>query len=630
MRSIHYWRKAGAASAPANIVVFDCETTFGPAAAIDGGELQTLRMGVAIAYRLEKGKRTRVKRLVFRTADEFWQLVLSRLDKRRPIWVFAHNIAYDLGCVGGWLWLRKNGYKTRKAAVSTQLFYLKGTVNGSVVIFCDTLNYFRCSLASLGKSVGLPKLDMPPYDAPDSVWEHYCANDVEVAARGVDKLIGFGREHLLGPWQPSIAGLSFSAFRSTFMQHQVLVHGNRAALDLERKAYCGGVVDIPVIEKKITGPIYELDVCSMYPHCCTLSLPTKIKGDGRRYGIRGIKNLAKNYLVFAEVDIETDKQTYPVKQRRGTYYPTGRFRTALAHPELMLAIANNDVREVHYVAFYEHAPIFRGYMEWMIDKKIHYERAADDAFRTVCKYYGNNLYGKTGQMTPRWQEWGKASLMQLEEIHGLKPGALELWYNNPPTLYLFEELFRFPMIPLPIEVRDMYGCVELKVRETESRESCPAIAATVTSYARLILRSYQQIAGVGNWFYSDTDSIWVNERGRRNLMRHDCVRQDTLGYLSEKGIHNWLVVHGPKDYETDTTVKRKGIRPNAVVQPDGGFKQLQFPSALTQIRDGHTDGVFVRHITKHLRRTITRVRVNPDGTTRPLLFPSENPEGGKR
>ena len=626
VRKAHYWKVAGASSAPSNIMVFDCETVFGPSAEVPGGELQKLRLGVAIAYRLEHGTRTRIHRIVFRTADEFWQFVISRLDKKRPLWVFAHNIAYDLGCVSGYGWIMRSGYTTSKAAVSGQLFFLKGHFDGKPLNFCDTINYFRCSLASLGNSVGRAKLEMPTPEAPDETWIEYCGNDVEVAALGIDKLIQFGREHALGPWQPSIAGLAFSAYRSSFMSHKVLVHPYKQALITERTAYYGGVVDTPLVKRKIPGPIYELDVCSMYPHCCTYDLPTKFVRDGRRYGLQAVKRLAEKYLVFADVDLDSPDTQYPVKQRKGTYYPVGTFRTCLAHPELMYAVEHGHVKYLHYISVYEKAPIFKYYMEWFVSRKIEYELAGDDAFRTVCKYYANNLYGKTGQMTPHWQEWGRDSLTQLEEIHGLSEGSLEQWYDKPPDLFLPEETFRFPTIPIPIEVRDIYGVVELKLRQSESRESCPAIAATVTSYARLLLRSYQRIASPGHWFYSDTDSIWVDETGKTNLETAGAIRQDTLGYLSVKSEHSWLVVHGPKDYETSNTVKLKGVSRNAKLTDDGGFRQLQFPSAITQIRDGVDNGVYVRHVTKHLSRCVTKAKVLTTGETVPLNFPDDNPE----
>jgi hypothetical protein len=528
--------------------------------------------------------------------------------------------------VNGWRWITGTSYKVEKCAVSGQIFYLKGYINGCGLVFCDTTNYFRCSLAELGKSVGVPKLEMPAYDAPDAEWERYCMNDVEVTAAGMDALRDFSRSNALGPWAPSIAGLSFTAFRSCFLKDKVLVHNYRSVLELERGCYYGGVVDTPVVNVKIPGPVYELDVCSMYPAVCRNPLPTRFRHDGCRYGLEAVASLAERFMVAARVDLDSPDYPYPVRQQRGTYFATGRFTTDLAHPELLAAVGRGHVKYVRYLAYYDRSEMFREYMEFFTTKKGEYEREGNKAFRTLTKYYANSLYGKTGQLSPQWRQWGEEALRVLEERYGLKPGELEKWYGKPPTLYEAEEGFRFPQIPEPVSVRDLYGVVEVQCGETESRESCPVVAATVTSYARELLRSYQTTAGAGHWYYSDTDSIWVDPAGLANLEAAGCVRDNQLGFLSLKDTHSWMIVYAPKDYETDLTLKRKGIRGSAEPSPSGGWLQPQFPGALQQLRDGIHSGVYVRTVDKHLARSPTKCKVLPGGHTRPLCFPAENPE----
>jgi DNA polymerase type B, organellar and viral len=491
---------------------------------------------------------------------------------------------------------------------------------------CDTLNYFQTSLASLGKSIGLPKLPMPRDEDNDEVWEHYCSNDVDVAATAVDALIAFVRVNNLGPWQPTTASLAFSAYRSAHMKHKVLVHTYRPVIKLERECYYGGIVDTPVVDRKIDGPIYELDVCSMYPAVCRCDLPYHFVGWTYATSVGELERLSKDYHLAAKVTLETITDVYPVRLANGTYYPHGRYTTSLAHPELMEAIHRGQVQKVHQVSWYRRAPIFATYMDWMVEHKQAYGVQGNDAFRTACKLLANSLYGKCGQKTPRWVQWGRDALKILESVHGLPTGTLSAWYNNPPDLYLPEEVIHLTGIRDGVPVRDIYGVVELKIGDWESRDSCPIIAATVTSYARVLLRNLQRIAGNGHWFYSDTDSIWVDQTGRENLLADGQLQSDVLGFLSLRSAHDWLTVHSPKDYETPDMVKRKGVRPNAEEISPGTFRQLQFPGAKTQILDGLDGGVYVRHLVKSLHRTITRCVVMADGNTRPLVFPDELPD----
>lgn len=626
MRKPHYWRHAGAASAPANVLVFDCETWHDYAALVPGGELQTLRLGVAYAYRLERGRRTRFQRITFKDRHTFWEFLHSRLDKRRPLWVVGHNLGYDWGVVGGWGVVTGEHYGVQKAAVSNQLFYMKGVYKGCGLTLVDTFNYYRTSLAAIGKSLGLAKLGFPKQTDPDDVWETYCDRDVEVTALALDNLIQFVRTEQLGPWQASIAGLAFSAFRARFMRDKVLVHVNPPALRLERAAYCGGIVDTPRVGRVLVSPVHEMDVCSMYPAVCRYPLPTRLKGCTARIGDKVVRKLMKDYSVIADVTVDTNDYPYPVKLKDGTYYPLGTYRCTLAHPELEAAFQRGHVKYIHRAAWYYQAPLLKEYMEFFVGKKTEFRHAGNEAWATVAKYFANNLYGKTGQLTPQWREWGPDAMRLLETRYNLPPDSLSRYDDKPPTLYSLEETMELHGVPEVVHVRDYYNVVEVKVGESESRESCPAIAATVTSYARVLLREYQAIAGPGEWFYSDTDSIWVSDTGRKRLEASGRVGDEVLGYLSCKGTHEWLHVYGPKDYETPTFRRLKGVKASAKSDGKGGWVQLQFPSPLTQIADGADGGVFVRHITKRLKRQLKRCKVTEDGSTRPLRFPTEYPK----
>jgi hypothetical protein len=633
IRPPHYWRPAGAASAPSNIMVFDTETWHGERAACPGGEFHTLRLGCYLAYRLERTGRSRVVRGAFRTAADFWTALRKRLDERRPLWLFAHNLPYDLGVVDGWGVITGDSFLCDKLAVSGTLTWVKGTLDGYPINLADTLNWYKCPLASIGKAVGIPKQTMPSQEATDDTWERYCQNDVDVTAAGVDRLIEFVRAEELGPWQPTIAGLAFSGFRSRFMSHKVLCHSDPAVLKLERAAYYGGLVDCPRVGVRIPGPIYEADVCSMYPSVCMRPLPTKLLGKGRGLTTRDLERLLKKRHVIAEVTLATTTHTYPCRLKGGVYYPTGAYRTTLATPELMLALDRGHVRRVHLAAWYVAEPCFAEYMGHFVGAKERYKADGNEAFSTIAKYLANSLYGKTGQTSPVWREWNAAAMRILESDNGLSPGALSRYDDKPPSLYHPEETCIIPEVREPLEVRDLWGFVEVRIGERESRDSCPAIAATVTSYARCLLRSYQETAGRGNWFYSDTDSLWVNAAGFANLASAGCVSPGVLGKLAVKTddsgqplAHSVLVVHGPKDYETDHVRRLKGVRASAEPTADGGWRQLHFPTALGQIRDRRDGGVLVKSVTKHLRREFRRIVVGRGGHTRPMRFPHECPE----
>jgi hypothetical protein len=623
MRKAHYWKSSNRASTPSNMLVVDVETWHGDKAKCVGGELHTLRLGCALAYRLDKGERTREHRLLFTTAEQFWLFAGSRLDKRRPLWIWAHNANYDLGILNAWSIICSPEFATDKAALSNTMVWITGQWRGFPITFCDTMNYYHSSLASVGKAVGLDKMVMPEQGQPDHIWAAYCWNDVEITALAIDSLCRFTREQELGPWGPSIASLAFSGYRTKYMSHKVLVHADRDVLKMERESYHGGIVATNYIGRVPASPVYEVDVCSMFPAMALKPLPVKLLGSSRKMSSTRLLEMSKEVMLCANVRLETQKETYPVVTPKGTYYPTGSYTTSLAHPELLQALRLGLVRWVNYCSWYTKGTIFKRYMSDFVRLKSSYRSGGNEAFATLCKYYANNLYGKTGQQSPVWREWSADTLTLIEEQRGLPTGCLSSLAHPVPDLHMREETIGYLDLDVILKVRNYWGVVEVQCEPTESRDSCPIIAATITSYARLLLRNLQDVCGGKHWYYSDTDSLWVDSVGLHNLRNKNWLADDAIGKLSLVREHQYLIVHGNKDYETDSVTKLKGIRARAVKGADGRYTQEHFPSAAAQMRRGPDGKLFVQSITKRLARTVDRCHVNADGFTRPLVFPDE-------
>ena len=624
-RTPHYWRASGRTALPDTFLVFDSETQPTPAPRGLVGEFHVLRLGVAMSFRLERGRRTRLSEVVYHSPAEFWGFVGRRLSADRPLWLLAHNLAFDLGTVDGWNRLSAPDCEWATAIWEGGTFFFRGTMGGKPLVLCDTTNYYKCPLATVGKAVGLPKMPMPAFADSDSAWLDYCRNDVEVTARGIEVLLDFWREHDLGPWCPTIASLAFSAYRRRFLFPKCLVHTDRSSLRLERAAYYGGRVDTPFIGTAPASPVWEFDFASLYPSTYRNPLP---------YYYLGAENDPRPDRVLcpgpgvhrvADVTLHTSEEPYPVRVRHNVYHPVGRFRTALAEPEFAYAVAAGHVKRVHRVQFYKAAPIFERYLDYFYSLKDQYEKGGNIAFRTVTKYLMNSLYGKTGQMSPRWLPYGADALSQLALFHGLPADALEQYSGLSHHFEGLSAPWTLPEVPGVVELRRCWGQLEIQVARWESRDSCPAIAATVTSYGRLRLSEAQRAAGRGNWYYSDTDSIWVDGEGRNNLLQSGLVGEGTAGLLAAGKEVATLTVHGRKDYEFTGGRRLKGIRAGVEPDPEGGYHQLHFPSAHVQMQDRLAGGVFVREVVKTLRRTVDWCTRTPTGFTEPLVFPHECP-----
>jgi hypothetical protein len=505
----------------------------------------------------------------------------------------------------------------KTACIGGGTMFVKGHLDDCPIILCDTFNFWKCRLADVGRDLEIPKMAMPAGGAPMADWLDYCERDVEVCAAAFDSLIGFMRAEDLGPWAATTAGLSFSAYRHRFMRHKVLVHDDAAVLKLERQAYYGGIVDVAFVGKVPVGRVYELDVRSMYPTVCRGELPYRLEGSSRRIGAAALMSLGEQYAVCADVDISTDDETYPVRSGFRTVYPHGDYRTQLADPELREALRLGRVGRVHFAAWYRRAPIFREYMDWALEKRQQFREQGLLAWSAISKMLANALYGKAGQRNIRWEQWGPDAMRAVERAHGLPEGELRRFDNHPPKLRRREGCYIMPQQGLSLKLRDYWGSTEVQVDYGESRDSCPAISAHVTSEARMLLREYQRAAGPKHWFYSDTDSLWVDDVGlaRLGALGHiDNNRPGKLGIMNE---YPSFIIHAPKDYEAAGRRVAKGVKPDAAWDGPDTFEQWQFPGAAALMQDASEAGVLIKKVRKQLKRGLESCHVGEDGWTSP-------------
>ncbi len=167
-------------------------------------------------------------------------------------------------------------------------------------------------------------------------------------------------------------------------------------------------------------------------------------------------------------------------------------------------------------------------------------------------------------------------------------------------------------------LRYLLGEVSELTGYTEALHSFPAIAAHVTAFARMYLWHLMGIAGKGNYFYCDTDSLFVNERGLSNLTN---IMHDTdLGKLKIESVHESITIHGLKDYVKDDKATIKGVRKAAVRISDTEYEQFQWPTLRGILRSGHTDTYKTASVVKHLTREYTKGIVSASGLIRPVRF----------
>jgi DNA polymerase type B, organellar and viral len=644
----HFVRPTAAASIPANLVFVDCESHREPFA--DGsGERQIFRLGVAIGIRWEKDRWTRRDVLRFTDIFEFWEWLLTRIAPKNPVWVFSHNLSCDSTWLGVWervddgtlslnLPCPTCGRYDKRDCKAHHPFRGAAVVSDPPVILCfksaagivrlvDTLNYWKTSIAKLGRGVGYPKILVLGPTPDDHVLFQLCETDAEIVEKSVCQLLAEWQANQCGHFASTAAGCAWAAFRRTIEPKQILIDHGEPHTGMERAAYYGGQAEAYYVGR-VPERVWLLDVRSLYPHCMRDAyFPVQFLEMGRALELHAIRNRLLFDCAVAHVVIRTDRAGYPYRIPGGPRpigfgddgrpdkrvifepdrlgFPVGRYTTNLAGPELSRALHRGEVEQVIAVAWYRAAKLFGRFVDEWFARRPDQVTPATFARDLLAKTVLNSLAGYFGKHKLRWKD---------------RPGLRPLhWWGEWHAIHAETgKVTRF---------RAIGGAVQELEEGGESRDSFPGIAAYITSYGRehmLWLRDQLPRQSV---YYQDTDSLIVNADGLAALNGRDLVGAGELGKLKLLGELTGLTIHAVKDYQHDRGRTAAGIKFNAESVGPGVFQQEKWESIAEQWSRTPDGSVKVVSELIHLSRTRMPRRVQPDGWTLPphVDTKTENP-----
>ena len=604
---------------PGLIVVLDTES-LPEYIGENGVGIHKLRLGVAIAWRVEKGQVTRRRVFRFSTADEFWNWLFPRLKVRQPTWLFAHNLGFDLTIAGFWERIESGEYGFSRDGVGLERRTdVKGTgrdwygflcaedpptiVNvmhktGGRLVMLDTLNYFRCPLSQLGDSCGLPKGDMPDWSADDATWYDYCERDAEILEATVCNLLHWWKENGLGSFKYTTAGLAMEAYRRRFQPKWIELHDNESARVLERESYYGGRLEL-FYTGKVTGSelITELDVNSLYPAMMRAYRYPFALADSDHTG-KGLDVDALTVDHIARVKVRTFSDGFPYRCRLGLLFPTGEYETTLAGPELMRAVRSGCVLEVGDWNRYKTAYLFRDFVDHFYENRIKCRESGDKIHELFCKLVLNSLYGKFGQRYGKWQTIPDLMPMQ----------SWGEWYQYEQDTNTIRQY------------RGIGHMTQVSGDRGEHNRAFPAISSYVTSYAREFMRELIHCAGIGHVYYTVTDSLFVDQFGLDNLQAAGVITDTRLGGLKIKHQARTAVFDAPHWWRLGKKQKRGNLKPSATMLSETRYEFERFSGLKDAMRRAISSTVHVKRQVISFDRSNRRGIVGVDGWVTPLAM----------
>lgn len=619
-RRCHAIKPNRGTEAASNWLFFDCETWPDASGPQPNVIEHKWRLAVAYACRLEKQQRRCEAWKRCAQPVDFWNFLRRHLSRDRPLWVCSHNLAFDFPIAGGWSMLQDCGLDKWRLVLGDGPQIMTGHIDGCKVVFIDSLNYARLSLAEIGKRFGLAKWPLPAFTAADEDWYKYCEQDVRIVTEAMLSIVGLHRQHDLGVVGKTLAQCAFNNFRHQHYEHPIVIHEDEEVLGWERQAYYGGRVECAYIGP-LTGEHYFCDVNSLYPYImATTRLPWRLKDKVEDVPVDWLSERLQLHEGVAQCLIDTSTDTYPVRRQKHlprveaihstarTYaavqaferpiYAHGNYVTWLCGQELREALERGHVKEVKRAALYDRAILFKSYVETWYGRRRAFHAAGDKWREGLAKAYLQTLSGVWAKRAPKW--------VTADDQIPPKPWARWTCYDA-----IEKAIRRFRAIAnVPQEM----------VEEGESFDSSPILSACITAAARCYMRRLQAQAGARGWLYEDTDSLLLTAAGFDTLCLAGCVDRARLGALRCERIADSGAIHGVKHYEFAGQTTLKGIRPDAEKVAEKTYQQWQWGGMSAALHRQGKPTVEVRRMQIKLTGGYSKGEVGADGWTRPYVL----------
>lgn len=613
LRKCHKLKFNEKTTMPTMFITYDTETK--QKLEKDGTKTHSLKLGVARFWKIKSGTITQDE-LVFYKKEDFWNWVESHIDQKQKCYLFAHNHQFDGQIVDLFNELPARNWHMKKEVIDNNLFIMKWqkgihhntkridgievtTQKGNIkTLYClDTFNFFKTSVKAMGEKLGVPKLEIDFEKCTKEELLIYCKRDVEITEMMILSFIKFLQDNDLGNFQPTIASQAMNAYRHRFMTHEIFIHTNEDAINLERESYRGGRNEAFFIGE-IKEKIYCLDFNSLYPSVMIDNLyPTKLIAFKQFNTMSSLKIDMEKYLVIAELTVTVNEPLLALRRER-LIFPTGTFTGSFCGPEIQMLMERNCILKVGKVALYKGHKIFYQYVKFFYDERLKAKARKDKISDEMLKIMLNSLYGKFGQLKKENTIVGECSELEI--------GSHLVIDHDTKECYMTK--------------RFAGKVIKSVSTKEESYNSFPAIASYCTAYARMELLEAIEKADWKNVFYCDTDSVFINQAGFDNLKGY--VDPSKLGMLKLEYVSNGMIIKGCKDYiifkdkeKEGITIKEtkiKGVNKKSLLQSENLNSSnvysdlLKFDKFATSLHNGKINCIVERRMSKTLTRKYSK------------------------
>lgn len=594
-RLAHYLKPAGATRLPRQHTVLDVESQTEHR---NGTWQQNWRLACAEHFHGYVGRPwSAPEPHVYLEPWELWADIHSLIkpDRRHVVW--CHNLAYDLRVSGALAWLPRMGYSLEGIALEHVAGWARFGLDGGTLLFVDLASWLPAPLHQVADDLRVEPVPRPGDGATQAEWIARCQSDVRITRAAVVELLELVDGYDLGPWRPTGAGQSHSAWRKRFLTHKCLVHDRLEVLEAERAASWTGRCEAwrhgRLDGQRFTEYDLDLAYCQI---AADSTVPTVLMGEAHTADPAALCSQSDQYAVLAKVNVQTRVECVPAMGDEHILWPVGEFQTVLWDPELRLALECGAEVEVERAWLYRRAPALQEVSEWIMQALSDQSGGLTPVQRRLMKHWARALVGRCALRYRTWELWGEA------DSEDVSLGMLHDWQTGDVS-----------------ELMQVGTQLRVLSEQRESPESLPQIPGWIMSECRARLWQLMTVAGTDHVAYVDTDCLIVDELGAQRLARWQA---DGQGWpMHVKGRYRQLTIHGPRMLELDGQRRMSGVPLQARLDENGKLAGEVFLSLRESLLRHQVDSVEVLHRT-YDPAGLDRRRVHLEGSaTKPHALP---------
>lgn len=560
---------------PPRMVAFDTESR---SSRNGDSETQTWRTGCAIRWRTDLKTGDHAEAGVFGTDLGMWGWIADFCRKGTRTVAWAHNLGHDLRISSALTILPQLGFELEWCNLDQNVSCMTWRSDYGTLVLADTYTWVPLSINAIGPETGLGKLSMPGDNADEDTWNAYCMRDAQVVYRIASDLYRFIRSSHLGNWQPTGAGMAYSAWRHRFLGDKVLVHADDGALEAERAAMHTGRAEA-WRHGLISGVKWtEVDMTNAYltigREC---DLPRKLRFRTGKISIAQYRRLADSSRVLCLCHVVTAQPCVPARINGREMWPEGQFDTWLWDTEIDCALRYGAAVSVLQAYVYARAPILRNWAEWCAGILSDTGSEVSPIVRTWVKHSSRALIGRVALKTRQWEVFGA----NPEGITGITR------LTDPQT----RKTWRL------MHVGDK---TMIEADEGESENSIPMVTSWIMSECRVRLWDAMNCAGLEHIAHVDTDSILTDPAGLERLQAAGIASPGASWHV--KGTWATLDIWGPRCYSRGRERIMAGVPGKARQVADGRFEGEKWASLATDLETREDGVVTTRKDTWTVRR----------------------------